>query len=43
MKSNIVIFWILTIYFIVVGIVYTVWNLISINEVEWAGSTVLFL
>jgi hypothetical protein len=34
MKSNIVIFWILTIYFIVVGIVYTVWNLISINEVE---------
>ncbi len=42
MKSNIVIFWILTVYFVVLGAVYTAWNLITHGYVEWAGSTVLF-
>lgn len=43
MKSNIVIFWIIATYFVVIGIVYTVWNLIAISEVEWAGTTAVFL
>lgn len=43
MKSNIVIFWSLAAYFLILAGVYTVWNLISEGRVEWAGSTALLL
>lgn len=43
MKSNIVIFWILTAYFVLLAAVYTVWNLISHGVPEWVGSTVILL
>ncbi|GAA1613271.1 cytochrome c oxidase subunit 4 [Leucobacter chromiireducens] len=43
MKSNIVIFWILTAYFTLLATVYTVWNLIDHGRVEWAGSTSILL
>ena len=43
MKSNIVIFWILTVYLVVLATVYTVWNLIEHGTVEWAGSTAILL
>lgn len=43
MKSNIVIFWILTVYLVLLAAVYTVWNLIEHGYVEWAGSTVILL
>lgn len=43
MKSNIVIFSILTVYLFVLGAVYTVWSLLATNEVEWAGSTAIIL
>ena len=43
MKSNVVILTVLGIYFFVVGILYTVWNFIAIQEVEWAGTVALFL
>ena len=43
MKSNVVILNILGIYFFVVAVIYTVWNLIAIQEVEWAGSVSILL
>ncbi len=43
MKSNIVIFGILTAYFLLIGVAYTVWNLIVHGYVEWAGSTAILL
>ena len=43
MKSNVVILTILGIYFFVVAVIYTVWNLIAIQEVEWAGSVAILL
>lgn len=43
MKSNVVILNILGIYFFVVAVIYTVWNLIAIQEVEWAGSVAILL
>jgi len=43
MKSNVVIFSILTGYFLLIGIVYTSWNLIVHGYVEWAGSIAILL
>ncbi|KTR86549.1 aa3-type cytochrome oxidase subunit IV [Leucobacter chromiiresistens] len=43
MKSNIVIFWILTVYLVVLAAVYTVWNMLSHGYPEWAGSTAILL
>ncbi len=43
MKSNIVIFGILTAYFLIVGTMYTVWNLITHGYIEWAGTTAILL
>ena len=43
MKSNIVIFWILTAYLVLLAAVYTVWNLIDHGGVEWVGSTAILL
>ncbi|MCW2287717.1 cytochrome c oxidase subunit 4 [Leucobacter luti] len=43
MKSNIVIFWILTVYLVLLAGVYTVWNLIAHGVPEWAGSTTILL
>ncbi|MGK0716422.1 aa3-type cytochrome oxidase subunit IV [Leucobacter sp. W1153] len=43
MKSNVVIFSILTAYFVIVASVYTVWNLISNDRIEWAGSLAILL
>ncbi|MEV8338057.1 cytochrome c oxidase subunit 4 [Leucobacter sp. NPDC077196] len=43
MKSNIVIFWILTVYMVLLAAVYTVWNLIEHGYVEWVGSTAILL
>lgn len=43
MKSNIVIFLILTAYFVLIGAVYTVWSILANGYPEWAGSTVIFL
>ncbi|WP_166984796.1 cytochrome c oxidase subunit 4 [Canibacter zhoujuaniae] len=39
MKSNIVIYSVLAVYFFVIATLYTVWHMIAYNgEVEWAGS-----
>lgn len=43
MKSNVVIFWILTVYFVVVAAVYAAWNLIVHDRLEWAGTVALLL
>ncbi len=43
MKSNIVIFWILTVYLVVLATVYTVWNMLAHGYPEWAGSTAILL
>ena len=43
MKSNVVIFSILTAYFVIVATVYTVWNVISNGRLEWAGSIAIIL
>ena len=43
MKSNIGILLILTAYFVLIGAVYTVWNILANGHPEWAGSTAVFL
>ena len=47
MRTNVVIWWVLTIFFLVVGLWYTVWN-IGVNpgpiwdRIEWVGTIGLF-
>jgi hypothetical protein len=43
MKSNVVIFSILTVYFLLVGTIYTVWNVLVHGYIEWAGSLAILL
>lgn len=43
MKTNIVVLWVMTVYFVLVAIAYTIWALISTNEVEWVGTIAILL
>jgi hypothetical protein len=43
MKTNINVMWVLTAYFVILTIVYTVWALIDTNEVEWVGTIAIGL
>jgi hypothetical protein len=43
MKTNIVVLWILAIYFFVLAAVYTVWGIIDNGEVEWIGTITIGL
>lgn len=43
MKTNIVVLWLLTIYFFVLAAVYTTWSLIVDKEVEWVGTLAIAL
>ncbi|GGH40276.1 aa3-type cytochrome oxidase subunit IV [Microbacterium album] len=41
MRSHIGIWWLLAVFFAVLTVGYTVWNLISHGEVEWVGTMAL--
>jgi hypothetical protein len=43
MKTNINMMWVLTAYFVVLTIVYTVWAVIDTGEVEWVGTIAIAL
>lgn len=43
MKTNIVLLWILTVYFFILAAVYTVWSLIDKSAVEWVGTLAIVL
>jgi hypothetical protein len=43
MKTNINVMWVLTAYFIVLTIIYTIWAIIDTNEVEWVGTIAIGL
>lgn len=43
MKSSIVLFWVLAAYFLLLTIVYAVWNIIDHGAIEWSGNTPLLL
>lgn len=43
MKSSVVLFTVLTAYFLIVAVVYTVWNLLVHGYIEWAGSVAVLL
>ncbi|QBE47604.1 cytochrome c oxidase subunit 4 [Leucobacter triazinivorans] len=43
MKSNIVLFWLLTAYFVLLATVYTLWNVIEHGYIEWSGSVTILL
>lgn len=43
MKSNVVIFGILTAYFVIVGGAYIAWNLITHGYLEWVGAVAILL
>ena len=43
MKTNINVMWVLTAYFVVLTIVYTIWAIIDTNEVEWVGTIAIGL
>lgn len=42
MKSNIVMFWIISVFFAIVTTVYVVWNILHHNWIEWAGTLAMF-
>jgi hypothetical protein len=43
MKTNIVVLWVLAVYFFILTAVYTVWSLIDTAEVEWIGTIAIGL
>ncbi len=43
MKTNISLYWILFVFFALVGVVYTLWTAIEYGAVEWVGVIALFL
>lgn len=43
MKTNIVLFWLLLVFFVLLTALYTGWALIDTGEVEWVGSVGLGL
>jgi len=43
MKTSLNLFWILTGFFVLLTIVYTVWSIISTGTVEWVGAIALGL
>jgi len=43
MKSNVVIFWILTVYFLLLASVYTFWNIAEHQRPEWVGTVAILL
>ncbi|MBT2486316.1 MULTISPECIES: cytochrome c oxidase subunit 4 [unclassified Microbacterium] len=48
MRDNVILWWILTAFFALVGVVYTGWNIIAdptlplVNQIEWVGTVALF-
>lgn len=48
MRSNVVIWWILSIFFALTGVTYVVWNLVTHSDlpfndaIEWVGTVALF-
>jgi ribose/xylose/arabinose/galactoside ABC-type transport system permease subunit len=43
MKTNIVVLWVLTAYFVLLTAVYTVWAIIDTGELEWIGTIAIAL
>jgi hypothetical protein len=43
MRTNINVMWVLTAYFVILTIIYTVWAVIDTNEVEWVGTIAIGL
>ncbi|MFE6733247.1 cytochrome c oxidase subunit 4 [Microbacterium sp. NPDC057650] len=41
MRSNVVLWWVLTVFFMITAGVYVVWNLIVEGHVEWVGAVAL--
>ncbi|WP_309128631.1 cytochrome c oxidase subunit 4 [Microbacterium sp.] len=41
MRSNIVLWWLITVFFLIVAAVYVGWNLIASAHVEWVGTVAL--
>jgi hypothetical protein len=43
MKTNVVVFWVMALYFFVLTAVYTVWAIIDTGVVEWIGTIAIGL
>jgi len=41
MRSNIVLWWIVAVFFVIVAAIYTGWNIVSHGYVEWVGTVAL--
>jgi len=42
-KTNIVVLWVLTVYFFILAAIYTVWAIIDTNQIEWVGTLAIAL
>jgi drug/metabolite transporter (DMT)-like permease len=48
MRDNVILWWVLTAFFALVGVVYTGWNIIAspndglVQKIEWVGTVALF-
>ena len=43
MRTNIVLFWVIAVFFAIVSVIYIIWALVDTGQVEWAGATALAL
>ncbi len=43
MKTNIILLWVLTLYFLALAAIYSVWSVIDTGELEWAGTLAIAL
>jgi hypothetical protein len=43
MRTNIVLFWVLTVVFVLADVAYTVWSLLDTGRVEWVGTVAIVL
>ena len=43
MKTNIVLLWVLTVYFFALAAIYTFWSIIDRGSIEWVGSLAIVL
>ena len=43
MRANINIFWVVAVWSVLVDVVYVIWSLLDVQEIEWVGTVALLL
>src|SRR6478609_12209054 len=43
MRANVVLFWLLAVFFVLAAIAYTIWSWLDHNSIEWVGTVAITL